>query len=296
MLRNNYLRLQRPRLYRRTNQKGSILLISLLMLIAMTALGVAIFDITSTSQKIVNNSINISNAQLSSNAALSQVVAMIKNSPQTINNCSTNSAAPCYRAVQATPPQQQSASWWTTNGVALGATIPNVAQQPKYYIEQFSCDNTSQINTFRITTRSVGVGANPAVNFSEFYLQSNKQKPIVGGVVDNCRFASISGISGNLYSANFSIPTPGYITSINVAFACSGSPALATISSGGNTTSQLVNYNGGSPVIQFAQPFYSDATRPITLTVQTTSGPCIYAKDLSNNLCITVYAMPRLCP
>lgn len=292
-------------------QKGSILILTLLMLIAMTAIGVAVFDIISVSQKIASNVQNNMNAELAHDTVRAQVIKSIR---------SSTTAYTGYNTLQAIAPQDQTAAWWAANGSTIGVTVPNVASQPQYYIERFYCDNTSQSAYYRVTVRSVGATA-AVTRVTTSFVESKAPKPWISGTffdVSNpgCQstnyaayaftlsstvYPSINGfISVLWFPACWYWWSPGYAQNV---------PFTVTLSAPGFPTyveqfpaAWTQNWYGTTGAVILTVPYYVVRFSQVTITVNNMSCPNVWGAPNAyigcwpDKLYVQAMGYPDLCP
>jgi len=154
------------------SQTGAVLVVSLIMLLLMTIIGVAAMRTTVLQEKMAGNLGDLDRAFEASEAALREGerwVNVLVTRPDTTTSC----AAPCqvvWDKVDAILNPIDAASTWDSDNVRVYAgEIPAVAALPEYYIEhdEFRNDNlnvgTSNDNVgrdlYRLTARGVGGAA-----------------------------------------------------------------------------------------------------------------------------------------
>ncbi|MBA2491387.1 MAG: pilus assembly protein PilZ [Gammaproteobacteria bacterium] len=153
-------------------QSGAVLVVSLIMLLVMTIIGIAAMRTTVLQEKMAGNVGDLNRAFEASEAALRQGERWVNDlvaRPDTTTSC----AAPCevvWDKVDATlNPIEATSTWDSDNVRAYAGTIPAVAALPEYYIEhdEFLKDNlnvgTANDNVgrdlYRMTARGVGSAA-----------------------------------------------------------------------------------------------------------------------------------------
>ena len=166
----------------RNGQSGAVLVISLIILLIMTLLGVTAMGTTTLEEKMAGNMRDRNVALQSSESALinaETAIAGLSLAPSIEENCTTtNCAWPLNRL---TDIGSQSASWWVSNTLEYGTSgavdISGVQADPRFVIEEQafvpdSLDITqdgsrSGTNYYRITARGTG-----ATNDAQVVLQS----------------------------------------------------------------------------------------------------------------------------
>lgn len=177
----HYLGLKRKS---RAKERGAILVISIILLLIMTLIGVATFEGSVTESKVESNVSNIMQANFANQVAMQAAINLINSWTQSPNTCnSTSSCSSCsgciwqQGALHPSPNWPQSTTitansvsvtpadtWWSTAGNSTTLSgVPNVAKQPQYLIEQWGCDQGLQARYFRVISRSVGITEPPVV-------------------------------------------------------------------------------------------------------------------------------------
>jgi type IV pilus assembly protein PilX len=174
--------------YKIRNQKGSILVVSLMILVVLTMIGVSSMSTTSLQERMAGN---FRDRQIAFQAAEYTLAYAEEYARNNINSASifnnTNGLYDTYEG-----PTNLSAfadSWWTgTNSIVLPTTIDQVRTQPRYIIEYRGDigeeEGTSinvggygvstgggKITNFRVTVRATGLSDN-----TQIILQSNYGK------------------------------------------------------------------------------------------------------------------------
>lgn len=157
-------------------QRGAVLIISILLLLIMTLIGVTAMSTTSLEEKMAGNMRDKNIALQAAEAGLEDGeawVAVLGSEPAETTTCGT---APCdVWALNALPDlSSQSHSWWLSNAREYGTSgtndIPEVATDPRYIIEaqSFVPDNLDSgqnpptgKSIYRVTARGTG-GSNDA--------------------------------------------------------------------------------------------------------------------------------------
>jgi Tfp pilus assembly protein PilX len=163
-----------------TKQRGSILVISVIMLAILAGLSVAVLS-NSVNEKIISaNDQDQGIAQASADSAANEVKQLISDqwvvgtALCTTPPCSCTSPSPCVWASTVftgmiTDFTQQPATWWNQYASSLTAQNPALASGPQYIIVSLGCDAISSAYNFRIVTRAVGTSKN-TVAFSNTLL------------------------------------------------------------------------------------------------------------------------------
>jgi len=168
-------------------QSGAVLIVSLLMLLIMTLLGVTAMNSTTLEEKMAGNMRDRNTAMQASEAALKAAEAALNalaNKPSEVTNCHASTCA----WVRGSVPDlaNQSASWWASNGVEYGAAgvvdIAGVATDPRVVVEvQADLPDTlddgqgtsTGVKFYRVTARATG-----ATDDAQVILQTTYNKLI----------------------------------------------------------------------------------------------------------------------
>ncbi|STX28218.1 type IV pilus assembly protein PilX [Legionella beliardensis] len=152
-----------------SKQYGATLAVALILLLIISILAIGSVQVSHMQEKM---SANLQDKEMSFRAAESALNAgegwllAQTRQPAIAANCQTS---PCVRQFyNNTNLSSQTASWWSSNSVAYGSQLRNVATAPRYIIEylQFVPDSPELgnykagggVHYYRITAR--GVGAN----------------------------------------------------------------------------------------------------------------------------------------
>lgn len=119
------------------HQNGAALMVSLMILLVLTLIGVTSMQSTILEEKMAGN---MRDKNLAFNAAESALregenwVAPMTSIPEPVDSCSP---APCTLWNPGILPDlsDQNHSWWTGNAVAVGTSIPEVNSNPHYLME-----------------------------------------------------------------------------------------------------------------------------------------------------------------
>ena len=183
---------QRPRFPQRQKQRGAILLFCLVFLAVLTMMGVSGMESATLEERM---SANMRDHELAFNAAESALQAaeawliLQNNLPIT----STDGTTTVWAEDSMDPAANDglywwdhaniNGAWWTNNGDAI-TDVAEVAEQPRYLIEQYRTVDTGQSIAIgsgevtvprifhRITARGVGVNANTEAVVQSTFVQS----------------------------------------------------------------------------------------------------------------------------
>lgn len=156
---------------RTTAQKGSVLIVSLIILLVLTMIGVTAMGTSSLEEKMAGNSRDHELAFQAAEAALTDAQTFIEGIVATTGFTNVGG----LYALTTSPDIQATSTWNSTNSRAYSATLPNTATQPRYIIElrpttgggeilelNGGGNSAQAITMFRITARGTG-GTNTAV-------------------------------------------------------------------------------------------------------------------------------------
>lgn len=172
------MKLNRESVARR--QQGAVLVISLIILLVLTILGIAAMQSTTMEEKMAGNARNRDLAFQSAEAALREGEAYVENLTTTTG---FSGAGGLYSEADPDPDWTSTAAWTSarTYGSYGGSVIQGVAQQPKYYIKivaVVSAPRTSKVlppnvggtvTIFRITAKGWGSTTNSQVVLQSRY-------------------------------------------------------------------------------------------------------------------------------
>jgi type IV pilus assembly protein PilX len=173
--RNTTMNMNRESVARR--QQGAVLVISLIILLVLTVLGIAAMQSTTMEEKMAGNARNRDLAFQSAEAALREGEAYIENLTTTTG---FSGAGGLYSEADLAP-DWTSSSVWTGARTYSSGVIQGVAQQPKYYIKILavvSAPRTSKVlppnvggtvTIFRITAKGWGSTTNSQVVLQSRY-------------------------------------------------------------------------------------------------------------------------------
>ena len=156
-----------------SRQQGAVLVVSLLMLLIMTVLGIAAMQMTRFEERMAGNSRDINVAFQSAEAGLRDGEERLQNMTGPPAICVT---APCvvYQSdVLASNLRDQTLAWWTTNGREFGAAgtqeVSDSARDPMIVIEEMTTVSDSLVfpppegsgsrTFFKVTVSAAGANA-----------------------------------------------------------------------------------------------------------------------------------------
>jgi len=124
-----------PYIYPAGRQKGSVLLLSLIMLLLLTLVAVAGMQGTILQERMTGNLRDRDLAFQAAEAGLRQAEAFIRNNPATVYGNSSG----LYQVNNANRPDWRTRTITAGNGaITYVGDFPGVAAQPTYYIEEIS--------------------------------------------------------------------------------------------------------------------------------------------------------------
>lgn len=163
------------------SQKGTILVVGMLLLVILTIVGIAALNSTMISEKLTQNLRDTTAAFGAAESALGAGELWLQNQtsvPTAVTTCNT---PPCavWAFGQLGNVYQQGSSWWSSQGTTYPGTINTVAAQPQYVIEQYSFipaelspDALSAgrgYYYYRITAQGVGITTNSVAYVQSIY-------------------------------------------------------------------------------------------------------------------------------
>lgn len=166
-------------IHNQSNQHGMAIIMALVFLLVLTVLGITATNTTILTEKMSQNMRDMTSAFQAGESALGDGEGWLENQTAVPSTCS---AAPCNVWMVNTPGSsyQQPTSWWQTNGRAFSTTIPGLAVQPRYIIEQYSfvpydlSPNTLATGKgyfyYRVTARGIGGTTNAIANVQSIYV------------------------------------------------------------------------------------------------------------------------------
>ncbi len=148
-----------------SQQSGVVLMVSLVMLLMLSIIGVSGSQVTTLEEKMAGNSLDQNIAFQAAEAALREGELVIKNSITANKSNFTTSPVNANGLHLTTEGLDYKAdtSWAAAESVAFATAIPSVSAQPRYYIEYIS-DKPSNpadpgsdpVSFFRVTARGTG--------------------------------------------------------------------------------------------------------------------------------------------
>lgn len=162
------------------NQKGVVLIVGLVLLIALTILGVNALSTTSLEQRMAGNMGDINLAfnasETASRAAQSILMQRISflessNGPCTNQTTRTGNLDLCVIEFDKSNWWEgKTPAWWETNGLKLAGTLSDIKSQPRIVIETPKPENKpptgieyvqgGHTQKYRITARGTGISDN----------------------------------------------------------------------------------------------------------------------------------------
>jgi type IV pilus assembly protein PilX len=153
-------------------QRGAVLVVSMLMLLVMTILGVAAMQMTRFEERMAGNSRDINIAFQGAEAGLrdgEQRIAAMMGSPA---YCSTPPCVVYQSEVLPANLRDQTLAWWSANGRELGVAgtqeVSDSARDPMVVIEEMTTVSDSLVigatgsgsrTFFKVTANSAGANA-----------------------------------------------------------------------------------------------------------------------------------------
>lgn len=154
-------------------QRGAVLIVSMLLLLVLTVLGVAMMRMTGMQERMAGNTRDMGLAFQGAEAGLRDGEGWLRaqvNQPASTGTLSTCAAtAVCQRFGASNIPvlpldiASQTQTWWNTNGRVPTNSIAQLRSQPRYVIEEAGFvrdsllfDETGGRDFFRLTSQSSG--------------------------------------------------------------------------------------------------------------------------------------------
>ncbi len=165
---------------RADKQRGSILIISLIILLVLTMIGVSSMSTSTMEERMSGNSRDQSRAFQAAEVGLRSAEAFI----DTIASTEAFGQTPGLYAQNNPPDLDAEATWTDQNSIQLAdASVAGVTSQPRYVVEHLSSQGQDDINiggygessgmeaidTFRITVRATGGSDDAVVVLQSFY-------------------------------------------------------------------------------------------------------------------------------
>lgn len=152
-----------PNLVARRQQRGAVLIVSMLLLLVLTILAIGASQTTRLEERMAGNTRDMDMAFQASEAGLRAAEQYIAKTP-TLSTCLDSTSASCYVLEQGhfstTDLARENEDWWRANAKAFGTTstqeVTGVVEEPRYVIEEF------QTVTFSLT---VGHGVPPGKTY-----------------------------------------------------------------------------------------------------------------------------------
>lgn len=156
---------------KKIKQSGVVLIVSLIMLLLLTLIGVSGVQTTALEEKMASNSRDQNIAFQAAEAALRAGEALIEGSASVDKTDFTTTPvnADGLHLVTENLDYKAAATWGNAESVEYATTIPLVAAKPRYYIEYIK--DTAPNSYFRVTARGTG-----AQSTSHVYLRSHYGK------------------------------------------------------------------------------------------------------------------------
>lgn len=163
-------------------QKGSVLIVSMLILLVLTLIGVTAMGTSALEEKMAGNSRDQDLAFQAAEAALKDAETFLDGIVATGGFTGVNGL---YPNVSPGPDINNPVTWNATNSRVYTGTLPNIATQPRYIIELrptvggnnsielnscYGCSTSAPpVTMFRITARGTGGTDNAVVILQSFY-------------------------------------------------------------------------------------------------------------------------------
>jgi type IV pilus assembly protein PilX len=128
----------------RKQQRGAVLIVSMLLLLVLTILALGASQTTRLEERMAGNTRDIDMAFQASEAGLRAAEQYIAATP-TLATCLDSTSASCYVLEQGhfstIDLARQNEDWWRANGKAFGTPstqeVVGVVEEPRYVIEEF---------------------------------------------------------------------------------------------------------------------------------------------------------------
>lgn len=122
------------------HQKGSVLLIGLMMLLVLTILAISVMNLSTTSEKLTGNQRDQNIAFQAAESALTDAEGWLKKQVAPPKSAAACSPAACNVFILNTLSsyQTQTASWWATYGTPYSGQIQQAKTQPRFIIEEYN--------------------------------------------------------------------------------------------------------------------------------------------------------------
>ena len=160
---------------------GSVLIVSILILIVLSLLGLTAVRTTTLEEKMAGN---LRDENLAFQSAESALRAAEVFTESVVSTNAFNDTGGLYSKATADPDYLAAATWSASRSAAYSGTIAGVATQPRYIIKYVGADTSNRgalniggygnqqagsLNSFRITARGTGGRDTTQVTLQEFY-------------------------------------------------------------------------------------------------------------------------------
>lgn len=171
-----------------SRQRGAVLMISLIMLLLLTIIGITAMQTTTMEEKMAGNTRDQTVAFEAASAALRDAESYIEGTP---NTASFDGSGGLYAETDTVPSYDASGAWTTANARQYAGTLPDasnggVATPPMYMVQIVTTSSSpaisskniggygqqnpgSKVTVFRITARGTGGTDNSQVFLQELY-------------------------------------------------------------------------------------------------------------------------------
>lgn len=163
----------------RQQQCGATLMISLLILLVMTLIGVTAMDTSNLEEKMAGNERDHQLAFEAAEAAMRQAEEYVTNN--IVSTAAFDGSNTGLYALNSNPDLNASATW--TNSLTYGGAISSIKTAPKYIVEVMGTVGNEDINiagygessgtgtvtTFRVTARGTGGSDNSVVMLQSYF-------------------------------------------------------------------------------------------------------------------------------
>jgi len=159
-----------------------VLIISLLILLVMTLIGVTAMQTTTLEEKMAGNTRDRNTAFQATEAALRDAEALIEGA---VTTGAFDGSGGLYGTGDTEPDYASSTSWSTANSRAYSGSLAYVATQPRYFVKQVGIipgaggplniggygkpRTGADVTTFRITARGTGTSDTSRVTLRSYY-------------------------------------------------------------------------------------------------------------------------------
>lgn len=150
-------------------QRGAILVTSLLLLLVLTVLGITTLRMTTMQERMAGNTRDMGLAFQGAEAGLTEGEEWLRTRVVRPVATGTLPCEVCQQFGTGNAPvlpvniENQPASWWTTNALEVAGDIDDLDEQPQYVMEEAGFirdsllfDETSGRDFYRVTSRSTG--------------------------------------------------------------------------------------------------------------------------------------------